>query len=50
MKQFYYAMALISVLCISGDCENFMAWIIWEAVWIAVALLCLRQIDRLEEK
>lgn len=46
MKNVYFALAIIGVMCMTGECENFSIWLIWEAFWIAVTLLSIRNYDK----
>lgn len=38
MKKLYIALMFISFICMGADSTDFFAWMIWEAVWLAVFL------------
>lgn len=50
MKNFYTGLAILSFLCVTGESDSLLAILVWDAVWIAVALFSIHQLDRLEEK
>jgi hypothetical protein len=48
MKSVYEVMLLISIVCLAGDSESFLLFLIWHIVWFAVMLFCFYKLDRLE--
>lgn len=36
MKNVYALLLIISALCITGDCDSFVVWMLWEIIWFAV--------------
>lgn len=50
MKNIYFTLIIVSILCMTGDNDSFIAFLIWHAVWFAVLLFSIHQLDRLEER
>lgn len=38
VKWFFGFMIAVCVVMISGDCENFVVWAVWEAVWFTLLI------------
>lgn len=50
MKDFYTALILISMVCMSGNSDSVVAWVIWETTFLIVILFCEMQIAKLEDE
>ena len=35
MKNFYRALLIISAVCATGDCDNFLIWSLWELLCVS---------------
>lgn len=44
MKNVYMILLFISMLCLTGDCDSFIMFVLWEAVWFMVFLFCSYQL------
>lgn len=51
MKEcFYYIMLFVSIVFMTGDCDNFLVWILWELFWIGVFVFATSKLADSEEK
>lgn len=48
MKNFYGIMLMVSILCMAGDCDNFMIFLIWHAVWFMAFLISVKKLEGAE--
>ena len=50
MKNFYEVLLFISIMCMAGDSESMLVFVIWHIVWLAVMAFCWWRLGVLEGK